>query len=467
MNWKAEEKDMSKKYLKYLFESHKVAWFFFGILYFLLVMIFDGQNLMVVFPDFRPEFAFHLGIAGTYILPFFLFGFVHEKKACDQMFALPLSRKKLLVTSLVFAFLVLACYFTVTVSFIWVRWKINFISLLEVLGIYYVCISAMLCVNSFFYLLGNNLLDGVVMTISYSLFPLVLLMALSAALNQIIAGTGEIQGLNSLINYLSPFSLCESLFSNLSSHSDSFGTSLSWFLVLAGEWLCACFGLKKEFIERKTERAENISDNKLAYPLVVHVYLAVVMIGVASMVIHSSISECLPTLIVLFVVYIIAMFVYKRKIQITVKLLARFAICALACFGFIYAGFYTKGFHQAEKFSLHQGKYIVYYYDDFSRNDEPHFTLTIPVDEKKKYQEVLDLMENYRKENIDLYYQDIHDQWALNSQGLLNWKVMDSNDEMNQNQYQYNGRSINTGRPLTKEELAVIGKYTKVETVMN
>ncbi|MBQ1321764.1 MAG: hypothetical protein IIY53_09020, partial [Solobacterium sp.] len=125
--------------------------------------------------------------------------------------------------------------------------------------------------------------------------------------------------------------------------------------------------------------------------------------------------------ILLLFIYVVATFVYRRKIRLEPKYLAAFAAGTILTLGLGYIGWATRGFGIADRHELPEGKYIVYNYsatverDDLGRRQDMdtdwtegvdiNFDLDIPADQLAEYTPAIAILEEIRSEAIDEFYQ--------------------------------------------------------------
>ena len=105
---------MNKEYLSYLFKSKKSLCVVTGLLYVLSYIIFfsmDGLDSGRAIAGLASS-CFILGIM-CYVLVPIVFSYVHNKKAVDSYFSLPVSRKEVLITTQIFIDLLIIVPFVI------------------------------------------------------------------------------------------------------------------------------------------------------------------------------------------------------------------------------------------------------------------------------------------------------------------------------------------------------------------
>ena len=425
---------ISKEYLKYLFQSKKVAWLFFFVMFMgisLSPFIHQAVNVINSFGTCI-DIASGLAITMTFILPVFLFSFVHRKKSCDVWFALPIRRSQILITTILFSFLIIFGYYAITVL------SGMFITMLSTrlvttwlfagMGFMALSILALLLIHSCIFLFANNIFDGIVMILAYLAIPLLVLVVLNS-----VADCLQIHFLvvSFETQYLSPFWTVLTNYWQIINHfmtlNQDPGHVYGYFFgngsalqvtVLIGYAALACLGLKKNFVERKTERAEQVSDAFMSYPFIINLYLLLTLMAIAFMSVQDSVETYTVVYLLLFFVYFVAMFVYRRKIRFYWKNVLFFVLAGVLTLGFANLSFINKGFGLPYQYPISSGTEVNYQYDAYNLDKNlnqnvssrytisAHFELSIPVKEmsSEKYEEITEILDQYRKHSVDYHF---------------------------------------------------------------
>lgn len=474
---------MNKKLFRYLFRSHRVAILFFLVLY-VFAMYLGGNNLMLAKIEQMRQ-AIVVGIILTvgmcFVLPALLFSYVHARRSSDVYFALPVKRREQLNTNILFAFVIVFGYFLIGSLVIFILKGPQAMTIVRYLGLLggMAAVSlALITMHSLFFLIANNLLDGLVMIGGYTVFPFVLLSSISSFLTDIVAGSTEwMVELWEYLIYLSPVGLSVSSLSKLiSSPQGDLPDIIKYFAVLVFYILIACAGLKNEFINRNTERAEKVSDRLPAYPLVISMYLVTTLLAMSGMwFTGSSFTATISLYLMLFVVYTVATFVYRRRIAVEGKPIAIFAGAAVLTAALAYAGWSTKGFGLANRVSYDKDAYIcveytnmvlksdlgtVYGKEDRYENDrvaEVHFSLQLPVEEFERNTELKEIVDRYRVRAGEDFYRTA-DGTRTGWFSFYNCnKINDYGHSKHSNRHSYT-----TNETFSEEELKLIADYAEV-----
>lgn len=368
---------MNKRYLRWLFRHWKIALIFFSLLYFFLTMtpfITYSSDLTTRQQMYRDSMSVAMGLAIliAYGLPLFLFAFVHRIRSADAWFSLPYSRKEQLVSSLMFTLIVCSGLFAVSTLCAWGLGGQGVMTLgRQLLIILYMIFSlaVLISFNTLLYLIGNNLLDGVVMVGAYTVMPVLLYYAVNSLQGMLPMHSEVIeQAASSIYQYFSPVMMMSDNITALVEDVSGFRLG-SVAAQLAFGVLCRA-GLKKEFIERRTERAEHISDSFFSWPFVIRVYAVFLLLAASIITIAYGTALDLTFYLVLYGIYVIAGFVYKRKIELSLKNNLFYLIALAVTLAFSSICFRTHVFGLGDRLpDLNCDRLNVYYYAYVSRED--------------------------------------------------------------------------------------------------
>ena len=485
---------MNKQYLIYLFKERRIALVFFFILYLGLSLSPFLQNISM---NARAETSFLIAVCIsillTFALPALLFAFVHRRRQADMMFALPLSRQEQLLTNIIFASAVSFVYFLITAAAVVLLGhsviRLPYFLLFVLLAA--LTILELTCIHTCIYLIPNNTFDGLVMLAVYTCLPLLVYIASSVFTAGMVAGLGIETGSN-LSLYLSPlymnghnlYTVCAAMIipnpdtAVLSSADLSVAHSLRLLYIVIPflMTIAACFLLRKHFINRMSERADQVSDDMLAYPLAIHIctFLALLAISVEA-VAARQMRSCVFFYLLLLVIYIVSHFVYRRRITVDLKSLLIFFCMAVVSFGISKAAWMTRGFGRADAYTYDAGPYqFIEYWAQTDADDltqpydytEPEregsylsINACIPADQRDRYSNTLEIFDQLRRESIDAYYSRTI---PANSSYTLHLYNTDRLEEPTAifNQYHYE-----TARMLSYEELQAIAAEADVNVM--
>ncbi len=459
---------MNKQYFRYLAHSYRYLIAFFFAVYFSLSILYAMPSDAYFRTYEMCRIAGVLSVCACFVLPILLFTFVHKRSSADVYHALPISRKEHRITILLFCFAVIFGYFLLTCLFGYLFYgigRVRILSVLAMLGYMAFAILTLLAVNSALYLLGNNILDGLVILAAYSLFILPCLIAEGVITERMIAGTNTFFS-GSVAYLLSPFVILLHNFFNLTSYQSGiqYGFRILYLVVAAVYLLLGWFGLKQEFDKRRSERAEAISDHPLAYPTVINMYAIILLLVIGSSVVRQFSYDAILAYLAVLVCYTAGTFLYRRKIEIDIRRTGIFFLEAIITLALMWACWKTKGFGMAYRYSLNQGYVLTYEYsaaveeDDLGKHFEKeqnvyvHFTLYFSTDELDRNAELIRLLEQKRHEAIESFYRKYEDYSVT-----LRVNNREKHSDSMINVYQYHPEVL-----FTEEELNYISQYTDV-----
>ncbi len=413
---------MNKSWFRYLFRNYRIPVIFFTVVFFgisAIPLISSGN----IHNDYMGSVEVMTVLAGmmTYILPVILFAFVHNRRSSDQLLALPLSRSEQLITNMAFAFTVIFGSFLLTSVLLWLINAIHAVSvteLLTVIGQEAFFTLTLLVIHTFWFLIANNTFDGIVMIGSWTCLPLLFLGVISSFVSNTVAG-GNFSDTGGIAMWLSPLAMNIHNLNFALAASDVF-YNWGYTAVTAIYAIAACYGLYSQFVKRKSERAGQLSDHPLAYRLIINLYAFGILLTICFSAMNSFSVSMLTMILLLLFIYVVAQFVYRRKIQLTVKILGLFAALTVAAAGCAFAAYHTHGFGQAERYTFTDTGYIAMHYnssvsaDNLSRirssEDIPeayvYAEVVLPVSEISQSNEIWQIMEKYRQAGIDTFYSE-------------------------------------------------------------
>ena len=471
---------MNKNYFKWLIKSRKVSLLFFILIYIGFQLIpftsFDSSYPKDVFIT-SANIGCVLSILLTIAMPAYLFAYIHRKSSVDMYFSLPVSRKEQLITNLLLTwFLSYGCFFAGT-SIVWLlraRGAIlpgTFVAL-QLFSAF--SIAVLILFHSAIYTLTNSVFDGVVMIGAYTVLPGIVAISVMSFLYSMIAGRNIPS--DSLVNQigtlLSPISM---FFINIGAllepeYSDT-GFMTLYLLPMSVFAVLSVILLRHHFINRKAERAEQLSDDILSYPFIINVYLLLILLDLSWTVVSDSIEGLGFIYLLLFFIYIVASFIYKRSIKISFKPIVLFLAFCIGTMAFAEAGWFTEGFGLSNlPYNLYSEKYLCYRYradvklEDLGVDNSDYynenyanvsFTLMIPTENKAEYKAIVDKMEEYRKKSTSRFYNRRKSGYSSIDFEVCNKKAED--DYREYNDYSYTG-----DYPFSEPELEEISRYCDV-----
>ena len=501
---------MNKTYFNYLLKSKRSLCVVVIVLYALGFAV-----SMISFNSGDGRYLLNITIASvllalfTFILVPLEFKFVHNKKAVDTYFALPITRKEILVTTLVFICLLDLVPFMVSslVSVI-IGVVVSGIQSYPALFVYLVVaiVSAIvfICFITSLFLEANSTFDGIVMIFAYLIMPAFVALLLDTFQYDLIAGVDPLN-VEQIISFISlptavvnyEFNLGD-CFASVSCDYQIASTELVAFLIcILLHTIFSLVALKRNFTERKVERAESISNRFLSYPFVIYFYATILIFTIsASFNTYNSYSSMAIYYALIFVCFLVATFVYRRKVKIVMKDVIFFVVTILITIGISVLAYATKGFNLAYKYNHNPESYAYRYFDSaidrsvnkdieyFGNRHEPDqkllasikkkypnvyeyyvsFDQMITKEEMDKNKDAITFIEELRTDAIDNYYDrnsketshlEIVSNFYQNDYYYYNFYGLNTKDSKDKATY-------NTVRSLTFDELVKINEKAPV-----
>ncbi len=475
---------MNRNYFKYLLKERKLVLIFFFVLYLAIPMsVFIMLSNSSRLAD-SVLIAFLINLCLTYALPVLSFAFVHRRRSADLYFSLPVSRTQQLVTILVFCIAVPIVFFTTAVLLCLIAshaWAMAGQVLIMILYAA-VIMAEMTVINSSMYLLANNLFDGIIMVCAYTFLPALIYLIFSMFISNMVAGANLSTYTSLPAAVTSPLWMNGVTFIDLLDvlHGNAFRARSLYIIMPAVYALVSLLLLKIHFIDRKSERAEQVSDDILAYPAAIHLCLFLVMTAISVYVVRFSFRDSIIWYLILLFIYIVSMFVYRRSLKVEPRSLAIYGIIAAVCFGITRTAWATEGFSLARNYSLTNGQFLNYSYyvynaaedlgeymipekAEYEETRTVSFTLHIPVDEMEKYREVIDLMENTRNRCITMYYDRGHDTFRGGSLHVYNETEKEGMTGLYMSEDSVYFYEVMKEDMLSEDQLRIVSRYTPVE----
>ena len=461
---------MNRKYFKFLLKDHKIAVLFFGLLFIgiSLTPFIDNSNRVDSLST-SLTISFILALMLTYALPILLLAFIHRKRSVDLYLSLPIKRSEQITTILLFAFCVTSVFYLgAGVLQIILSGAVHLGKVLQVLLLGELSIAIMLIFNSLLYLIGNNLFDSVVIAGAYTVLPFLLLLSLNTFSTELLAGySGGFDLMEDIYILLSPASMLGYNVLHLAGNIATVVRIRMLYVILPVIIaVLSVFGLKKEFVERKSERAEQLSDGIFAYPTIINAYAFLILLMFAAAVVTGGFKSMIIFYLLLLVVYVVAMFIYRREIKFKLRSVIGYIISTVISLALAFAAWNTHFFSLADKYEVGTRKYMTYHYsitadpDDLGKSFQDNKTpievdsgayifieARIPTKDRGQYEEQISIMNRHIDEAIDRYYSKKDTDYQTTSISLSNHEGLSRSDR-DDTYYFY--RDV---RPLSEEEL--------------
>ena len=406
----------SKDLFRYLVDSKKYL-----LIFIVLVSLLNGIGNSIKGLDLLLQGVFAIGL--SFLMPALVFYHVHDKRAVDSYFSLPVSRKKMLVTNVCFC--TLTVFVTIAIGVVCFAYKWDRSLNVSIVLLEMALASFTLVVfNSTLYLLGNDVVDGIVMMGAYTFLPAAIFVVINGFYYSFVAG--RMNSDLSAIRFLSPIYMSAEMLLEIVDEGKVVFLSVIGLTVMGIIFFCL---LQRSYVDRNVERAGSRSDEFFSYPLVINLYLVISMFSIITLFgfeyrnIGDFMKDCFILYVLLFAVFAAAQFVYKRKIYFDYRLPSFFVIVMIASilFGLLCRG--SKGFGLSERYEKASGNdaCTINIWDASAVSDLKEYVreetgdtsqiiqifIQIPADERNRTamsETTAELIDKYRKMAIEDFY---------------------------------------------------------------
>ena len=413
----------SLEYFKYLLKSRKYLLLFIFLITLLNILGTKDPKVYVIIQAF-------LSLAMTFVLPLNIFYYIHDRKAIDTFFSIPVSRKALLVTGLVFC--ILGVYLPFALSIVCYGIGVGaglmiVVYLLEML----LAVVTLVVFHTLLYMIANNAIDGAVMAAAYTCIPLVLLFVLYSYTESFVCGMNNFDF--TFVSYLSPIYLSGRLFASFKKISSDNVVPIGAIIGLIVILSISAYLLYRSYLNRAVERANTSSNGFFAYPAVIYTYAFMVLLLISSFFnfyykdVFEFFSDFFIAYLLLFAVFVAAHFVYKRKFYFSYKLPLFYCVALVISIVFALVCRQTHGFGLS--YAYPKNDYKAYYtmscwysrFENYNRElfdycesqiGTPIEDVSVYVEANSKYhnteinEETYEIFDEMRKDAINKFYED-------------------------------------------------------------
>lgn len=336
---------MNKRYFNYLLRSSRNLQVFLLIIDFIFpTLCYFSQYAATVWLDGEGMLLLTAFIAvfEAFLVPIYHLHFINKKSGNDRYLALPLKRRELYFTTLIFSILEIFIIYCLTLAPI-VLVNLGNLKTLDLWVIPYcllvagLIISVTVLISTAVFLKSYSTFDGIVTLALYLIIPSLLNASFSLLIESTTFGVAYLSRFAHFLFY--PF-LCGDLLEPLLGRQPVNLTAAFAFMIFLG---VSCFlSVYFDAQKRKAENAEAISDNFYSYPLVI----ALLTINLILMIIFTQpeFSLTLVLLALVFVAYLTMNFIYRRKIKLQLSDIAFFLAGIFAAYLLLKAAMLTGCF---------------------------------------------------------------------------------------------------------------------------
>ena len=424
---------LNKSYFNYLLKSKKYFVIIIFAIEFVLTIGSIGSYKTYNSINDQALSLYYFSAIVAFILPLIVFSYIHNKKAVDTYFSLSISRKELLFTGIIYCLAIsfLSYLFSLFILIVGMLIKdvhSEILYLLNTIPVALLNYLTLIVFNSAIYLLANSLFDGILILGAYSFLPLAFYIIAYCFQGSFIVGVDIVNNyVDKYFVYLSPAAIT---FCSPNALKNLFVTSGGVYYGDVNFWVCIIvmivylilftYLLYKNYLNRKLERSGDYSNDFFAYPFIIGVYTAISLLFIACCLnSYWSTYEVILLYALIFVLYIAANFIYKRKFSLPKIQTIMFIVGIVLSLLFNNICMKTNGFGLSNlyKFDYDLMNYECYVYADISENEITSFLKEISdndemfdsgfsmrIESSSKNKEVVDIFEKYRKLAIDDFY---------------------------------------------------------------
>lgn len=307
----------SREYFKYLIRSKR----------YLLLFIFITTLLNVFGTTYRQAALIIEAVAVTvlsFVMPVIVFYHAHDRKAVDAYFSLPVSRKAMLWSGLLFSILVIYVPLAMAIVSYILRRSLGFGVLIGALLEALLACTAMTVFNLGIYLLANNLIDGIIMMGAYTFMPIAIFAIINNFFYSYVAGINYID--LKVIRFICPIYMAYDMLIKMIGEAKIAYDCIAVLLLISGAF---CILLHRSYVMRKAERAESRSTGFFCYPFVILTYVVLCLFMISTIYGVDETQYCdlfefvrkdFILYLLLFAAYVTAYFVYRRKLYFSYRL---------------------------------------------------------------------------------------------------------------------------------------------------
>ena len=351
------------KYSLYLVKQNKKLIILLNVILAIMICGIEGILLMSDGLDQFSASIYTVVISAIFamiismIVPLYMMKMLYHKKSSDFYYALPIKRKDIYFTHLIFGFLVtmlpIVLYYIVgmllaNASQIIYDFDLDIALFAKILVIIIFNMFVMQAMINFIAVRCNNLVDALILIGCYMIIPFVLLLSISVYFDKLLydttLGFGNYLSYQFIMDHLLIFlSVPTLLTQEISKMFDS--NSWDWHMIY---WFVVAVAFivlsARYYVKRKAEQSESISNFHMGYPLVIVTsVLCIMLIGFGTGLLKGI------TIVVTLLVYFILLFIWKRKIYLNVKSIGVYVFLLVVCVCLQFVFEQTNGFNSIQE----------------------------------------------------------------------------------------------------------------------
>lgn len=309
---------MNRQYFNYLHKSKKNL----NILLLVINLIFPTLFYFVSEIDASGVMASALVLVfvEAVALPIVHFNFINSKSGVDTYYALPVSRKEIYITTMIYIVgEILITHFISILPILLIdgAYLFELFGFIKFLLMDVISIIATVCIASAIFMKAYSTLDGVVIVLGYLFTPILLFISYCTLIEN--TAYGAVVPFNYITYFFYPYMYILAMTSCFEDVYASMMTN-SYFISMLLVILIGAIGfgsIMSDSKKRKAEYAGAISNNFFSYPLII----SLLTIAICFLVVFSDLEYQFKFILLslLFIAYLVINSVYRRHIEVRIK----------------------------------------------------------------------------------------------------------------------------------------------------
>lgn len=432
---------MNKHFLKYLIKSNKTlnifliilnlifsSWFFFGASYNDYVSSNNGVVTALCI-------SYFLIVLECIILPIIELSFINNRKRIDIYYTLPIKHEKLVITTIleIIFKIVLMHIITIIPVLIANAFNVNILMFIIYIFLTLIVVGALVLFTSALCLKTNSSLDAILVTLGYIFIPIMFYLVVNQfEFNHIFGKSLDLYHI--IEKMMLPFLIIDISYNNVAYMFNIFNFEIiDWIIII----LMGIFGyilIRYELRYRKAERAEELSNNILTYPLVISTITLLLIL----LVLFSNIKVMPKILFIMLIyaAYAIMNFIYQRRIIFTKKSAILFGITIVCALSISYIANITEGFGINYSFKDKHGLNNISMSYTFYSYGNKEYSFSINYIGSKDLDKLEDYIKDRQANFVELMKEDHSYDYSNGFSGIFKSLVVNYDDG---DEYYYNG----------------------------
>lgn len=416
--------------------KHLIAFSF--IIYFLSFPFLNLINYERARIDYL-LFPIFILFLSSFILPWYIFRFTTDKRALDTFYSLGIKRKKYFDTKIFLTILIMIIPYIINLILGLIILYLNnlytntFAEIIKFSILALILAILLLGFNLWAFNKANSLLDGILINIAYHVLPAIMILCFVYIADGMYAGNRAYL-LSNKINYISliyNIGIVLSYFFekiNIAQAGTSYINSKLDLTALIVILIITIFSWVLFYIEINKRRAEasgQLSNNIFAYPGLNLLALISLMLT-ANYYNSENIVNMFAIYTIIFIIYLIANFIYKREIKISFKIVGIFIFIAILSNIFAYTIVKTEFFKLPYRYTSNY-KFINVSFRYSLNKESEDLELEVRVKDKND----IKLLQEIQDKCVKNYYMLLENKKAKREMADKAWSCINFTYEIN------------------------------------